>query len=344
MAVSRPVLSVEGLNIHFHTRRGDIHAVDDVTFDIHPGEIVALVGESGSGKSVTSLSMMGLLPRIGQITGGRLLFQPAGLAPVDLARAPEKELRRIRGGGIGMIFQEPMTSLNPAMTVGEQIAEALVLHDQADRHAAMARATDLLAAVGIASPHKRMGSYPHQMSGGMRQRVMIAIAIACRPALLIADEPTTALDVTTQAQILDILKQLRDDTGMAVLFITHNLSLVETFADRVMVMYAGQVVEYGRAADVMEAPRHPYARALLDCLPVRHLGALGEGALPELPTIRGHPPDLAHRPAGCAFAMRCDMARDACRIGHPDLQMVDATRGHATRCIAWRDMNVAVDA
>ncbi|MBY4639035.1 ABC transporter ATP-binding protein [Gluconacetobacter entanii] len=341
MAVSRPVLSVEGLNIHFHTRRGDIHAVDDVTFDIHPGEIVALVGESGSGKSVTSLSMMGLLPRIGQITGGRLLFQPAGQDPVDLARAPEKELRRVRGGGIGMIFQEPMTSLNPAMTVGEQIAEALVLHDQADRHAAMARAADLLAAVGIANPDRRVGSYPHQMSGGMRQRVMIAIAIACRPALLIADEPTTALDVTTQAQILDILKQLRDDTGMAVLFITHNLSLVETFADRVMVMYAGQVVEYGRAADVMETPRHPYARALLDCLPVRHLGALGEGALPELPTIRGHPPDLAHRPAGCAFAMRCDMARDACRVGHPDLQMVDAARGHATRCIAWRDMNVA---
>ncbi|MCE2577775.1 ABC transporter ATP-binding protein [Komagataeibacter sp. FNDCR1] len=344
MAVSRPVLSVEGLNIHFHTRRGDIYAVDDVTFDIHPGEIVALVGESGSGKSVTSLSMMGLLPRIGQITGGRLLFQPAGQDPVDLARAPEKELRRVRGGGIGMIFQEPMTSLNPAMTVGEQIAEALVLHDQADRHAAMARATDLLAAVGIANPDRRVGSYPHQMSGGMRQRVMIAIAIACRPALLIADEPTTALDVTTQAQILDILKQLRDDTGMAVLFITHNLSLVETFADRVMVMYAGQVVEYGRAADVMETPRHPYARALLDCLPVRHLGALGEGALPELPTIRGHPPDLAHRPAGCAFAMRCDMARDACRVGHPDLQMVDAARGHATRCIAWRDMNVAAGA
>lgn len=344
MTVSRPVLSVEGLHIHFHTRRGVIHAVDDVTFDINPGEIVALVGESGSGKSVTSLSMMGLLPRIGRIAGGRLLFQPAGQDIVDLATAPEKVLRRIRGGGIGMIFQEPMTSLNPAMTVGAQIAEALVLHGQAGSHAAMARATDLLAAVGIANPQARAGSYPHQMSGGMRQRVMIAIAIACRPALLIADEPTTALDVTTQAQILDILKQLRRDIGMAVLFITHNLSLVEAFADRVMVMYAGQVAEYGRAADVMEAPRHPYARALLDCLPVRHLGARGDMASPELPTIRGHPPDLAHRPAGCAFATRCDMARDACRSGHPDLQTVDAARGHATRCIAWRDMGGRADA
>ncbi|CUW46882.1 ABC transporter ATP-binding protein [Novacetimonas hansenii] len=343
MTVSRPVLSVEGLHIHFHTRRGTVHAVDDVTFDINPGEIVALVGESGSGKSVTSLSMMGLLPRIGRIAGGRLLFQPAGQDIVDLATAPEKALRKVRGGGIGMIFQEPMTSLNPAMTVGEQIAEALVLHGQANNHAAMARAADLLAAVGIANPHARVRSYPHQMSGGMRQRVMIAIAIACRPALLIADEPTTALDVTTQAQILDILKQLRHDTGMAVLFITHNLSLVEAFADRVMVMYAGQVVEYGRAADVMEAPRHPYARALLDCLPVRHLDAREGATLPELPTIRGHPPDLAHRPAGCAFATRCDMVRDACRAGHPDLQMVNAVRGHATRCIAWPEMEGGTD-
>lgn len=344
MAASCPVLLAEGLNIHFHTRRGVVHAVDDVTFDIYPGEIVALVGESGSGKSVTSLAIMGLLPRIGHIAGGRLVFQPAGHTPVDLAAAPEKTLRKIRGGGIGMIFQEPMTSLNPAMTVGEQIAEALVLHHQADRRAAVARAVDLLAAVGITRPQERVGSYPHQMSGGMRQRVMIAIAIACRPALLIADEPTTALDVTTQAQILEILKRLRRDTGMAILFITHNLSLVEAFADRIMVMYAGQMVECGNARDVMMAPRHPYTKALLDCLPVRHLGMKGDAARPGLPTIPGHPPDLAHRPAGCAFAMRCGRAHDACRTGHPDLQMVNAAYGHASRCIAWRGMNVAAGA
>ncbi|MBV1833613.1 ABC transporter ATP-binding protein [Novacetimonas pomaceti] len=338
MTPGRPVLSVEGLHIHFHARRGVIHAVDDVTFDIQPGEIVALVGESGSGKSVTSLSVMGLLPRIGRITRGRILFGPADQPPVDLAGASEKTLRQIRGGGIGMVFQEPMTSLNPAMTVGAQIAEALVLHAGMTAGAALARAADLLAAVGIAAPEQRVGSYPHQMSGGMRQRVMIAMAIACRPALLIADEPTTALDVATQAQILDVLGQLRRDTGMAVLFITHNLSLLEGFADRIMVMYAGQVVEHGRVADVMGRPRHPYTRALLDCLPVRHLATLGDGPSPMLPTIRGHPPDLAQPRAGCAFAPRCDMARDACRAGHPALQPADEGMDHVTRCIAWRDM------
>jgi peptide/nickel transport system ATP-binding protein len=284
-----PVVGVNGLTIAFDTPRGPTQALEDVSFTVGPGETLALVGESGSGKSITSLALMGLLPPAARITAGRVMFRGWGENAIDLAGAGEGVLRAVRGAGIGMIFQEPMTALNPALTIGFQIAETLRLHQKLRQAQAMGRAEALLALVGVADPSRRLSAYPHQLSGGMRQRVAVAIAVACRPALMIADEPTTALDVTTQAQVLRLLRDLQAQIGMGMLFITHNLALVPMIADRVMVMHGGRIVETGAAAAVLESPRHPYTKALLECLPARHLPR-PPGPRRPLPTARDWAP------------------------------------------------------
>jgi peptide/nickel transport system ATP-binding protein len=331
MTTMAPVIEVDGLSIAFESEIGRLSALKEVSFDILPGETLALVGESGSGKSITSLSLLGLLPPSGRITAGRILFRGWGGEAVDLARAPERMLRQVRGAGISMIFQEPRNALNPAFTVGGQVAEAVRLHQPTSASQAATRARDLLARVGIADSDRRMRAYPHELSGGMRQRVMIAMAIASRPALLIADEPTTALDVTTQAQVVALLRDLQAEIGMGLLFITHDLALASLIADRVVVMYAGQVVEAGPAAAVLAKPRHPYTRALLDCLPARHL-PLVDGVRRRLPAISGAPPRLETRPAGCAFVARCAHAADPCRQP-ADLRRVPGDAACAVRCV-----------
>ena len=271
------VLSVEGLKTWFHSRDGVAKSVDGVTFDLARGETLAIVGESGSGKSVTSLSIMGLLPKpAGRIEAGKIRFRDRKGQEHDLARATPATLRRIRGAEIAMIFQEPMTSLNPLYTVGDQIAEAILLHEGGSRADALRRAREMLERVEIPAAERRVNEYPHQMSGGMRQRVMIALALACNPAVLIADEPTTALDVTVQAQILDLLRRLQAEMNMSILFITHNLGVVAEIAHRVAVMYAGRVVEDAGVYDLFEKPTHPYTRGLLSCLPTAALLASGE--------------------------------------------------------------------
>jgi peptide/nickel transport system ATP-binding protein len=327
-----PVLSVNGLSVCFTTARGVVRALEDVSFAVQAGQTVALVGESGSGKSVTSLSILRLLPPSGRIAAGQILYRGFDGDQIDLAQASERRLRGIRGAGVSMIFQEPMRALNPAFTIGAQIAETIRLHQKASRSQAYAHAQALLTTVGIAEPARRLHDYPHQLSGGMRQRAMIAMAVACRPALLIADEPTTALDVTTQAQVLVMLRDLQAELGMGILFITHNLALVPLVADRLIVMYAGQIVEAGEASTVLNAPRHPYTQALLECLPARHLPR-DRTAWRDLPTIEGAAVDLVDRPTGCAFASRCPMAVEVCRQRAPELRPV-AGQDRATRC--WR--------
>jgi len=326
-----PVLSLESLTVEFATERGVVRALEDVSFAIEASESVALVGESGSGKSVTSLSVLRLLAPSGRIAAGRVLFRGWNGEAVDLARADAATLRAVRGAGVSMIFQEPMSALNPAFTVGAQIAETIELHQRTSRAEALGRAEALLAKVGIAEPARRLGQHPHQLSGGMRQRVMIAMAVACRPALLIADEPTTALDVTTQARVLELLRALQAETSMGVLFITHNLALVPMIASRVLVMYAGQIVEAGGAAQVLAAPKHPYTRALLECLPARHLPRHRTAWRP-LPTIEGAASNLVDRPAGCAFASRCPIAERACTVEAIRLRPV-GDDGRLSRCL-----------
>ncbi|BAU75008.1 ABC transporter ATP-binding protein [Metapseudomonas furukawaii] len=322
------VLSVDGLKTWFHSRDGIAKSVDGVTFDLARGETLALVGESGCGKSVTSLSIMGLLPRpAGRIEAGRILFRDRQGARHDLARASPATLQRIRGAEIAMIFQEPMTSLNPLYTVGDQIAEAVLQHQGGSRTAALKRARDMLDRVEIPAADRRVHEYPHQLSGGMRQRVMIALALACDPAVLIADEPTTALDVTVQAQILDLLRRLQAEMGMSILFITHNLAVVAEIAHRVAVMYAGRVVEDAGVHDLFERPSHPYTRGLLSCLPTADLLASGE----RLRAIPGNVPSVLSLPPGCTFAPRCDLAAEACRAAVPEL--VPVRSGHRARCI-----------
>ncbi|ARP85725.1 ABC transporter ATP-binding protein [Bordetella genomosp. 9] len=322
------VLSVEGLKTWFHSRDGVAKSVDGVTFDLARAETLAIVGESGSGKSVTSLSIMGLLPKpAGRIEAGRILFRDRGGREHDLARAPAARMRDIRGKEIAMIFQEPMTSLNPLYTVGDQIAEAVLQHEGGSRAAALARAREMLERVEIPAAARRVHEYPHQMSGGMRQRVMIALALACNPSVLIADEPTTALDVTVQAQILDLLRRLQAELGMSILFITHNLGVVAEIAHRVAVMYAGRVVEDANVYDLFERPSHPYTRGLLSCIPTDALLASGE----RLRAIPGNVPSVTALPAGCTFAPRCDMAIDACTRGVPELAAVRGS--HRARCI-----------
>jgi len=325
--VSEPLLEVRDLRTQFHTEDGLVRAVDGVSFSLHAGETLAVVGESGSGKSVTSLSILRLVASPpGRIAGGQVRLRGR-----DLLALPEAEMRSVRGREISMIFQEPQTSLNPVHTCGDQIAEVVETHERAGRGAARLRAIEMLRRVGIPAPEQRAREYPHQLSGGMRQRVMIAMALACRPAVLIADEPTTALDVTIQAQILELLAELRRELGMAVLLITHDLGVVAESADRVAVMYAGQVVESGDVRALFRRPLHPYTAGLLASLP--RLGRRTE----RLRVIPGGVPNPARFPSGCRFHPRCPLAVARCREAEPPL--ADFGEGRAARC--WRADEVA---
>ncbi|WP_080798362.1 ABC transporter ATP-binding protein [Arabiibacter massiliensis] len=318
------LLSVRNLCTDFPLKKGVVHAVEGVSFQVDEGEILAIVGESGSGKSVTSLSVMGLLAEPGHVSGGVIEFQGR-----DLVGLSEREYRELRGNDMAMIFQEPMTSLNPVYRVGNQIVEAIRTHEKVSKKDARERAIDLLRKVGIPSPEARIDDYPHQMSGGMRQRVMIAMALACNPKLLIADEPTTALDVTIQAQILDLLRRLRDDTGMAVLLITHDLGVVSETADRVVVMYCGQVVEEAEVRTLFDHPMHPYTLGLLKSIP-----RLEDDDSKRLYMIKGMVPNPLEMPPGCHFSDRCDSCMDICRQKMPDIVDVG---GHKVRCFLYED-------
>jgi oligopeptide/dipeptide ABC transporter ATP-binding protein len=324
-----PLLEVADLHTRFRSGNDIARAVDGVSFVLHPGETLAIVGESGSGKSVTSLSIMRLVPTPpGEITAGVVMFKGN-----DLLRLPERAMRRIRGNEISMIFQEPMTSLNPLLTVGEQIAEVVRLHQGLGRAAARRHAIDMLARVNIPDPELRAQEYPHRLSGGMRQRVMIAMALACRPSLLIADEPTTALDVTIQAQILDLMRGLRDELSMSLLFITHNLGVVAEIADRVAVMYAGRIVEQGTVAAVFAQPLHPYTVALLASIPRVAVG--GHDPSYRVNAIPGQIPSASALPPGCAYSPRCARATELCHHTAPPVEQ--ALPGRDVRCHHWRD-------
>jgi oligopeptide/dipeptide ABC transporter ATP-binding protein len=315
------LLEVRGLHTEFSTSNGKVRAVDGVSWDVRPGETVALVGESGCGKSVSALSIMGLVSQpAGRITAGEILFRGR-----DLLKLSEEEKREIRGRDIAMVFQEPMTSLNPVLTVGRQITEACEIHLGYTPQQAQARAEEVLGQVGITDAPRRLKQYPHQFSGGMRQRLMIAIALSCNPSLILADEPTTALDVTIQAQILDLLKEISRTTGAATLIITHNLGVVARYADRVNVMYAGRIIERGTAREIYGNPRHPYTLGLLRSVP-----RLDEPRRERLDPIQGQPPDLTRLPRGCAFAPRCTFAIDRCREEAPPLKSVGGT--HLSAC------------
>ncbi|ABB37983.1 oligopeptide/dipeptide ABC transporter, ATPase subunit [Oleidesulfovibrio alaskensis G20] len=320
--MSEPLLSVEGLSTYFYTDRGVAKAVGDVSYSINPGETLGVVGESGCGKSVTALSVMRLIPEPpGRIVSGKIMFDGT-----DLLSLSEKQMRHVRGNKISMIFQEPMTSLNPVFRVGDQIAETLILHEDLSKKAARDRSVELLKKVGIPSPESRVEDYPHQMSGGMRQRVMIAMALACNPKLIIADEPTTALDVTIQAQILELMDNLRETTGTAIQLITHDLGVIAETAHKVVVMYAGRVVEQAEVRELFNNPLHPYTRGLMRSIP-----GLGAHADKErLETIPGMVPSLLNLPQGCRFHDRCRHAFDRCRLEEPQLD--PAADGHLVRC------------
>ncbi len=326
-------LDVRSLSTAFATDDGVVHAVTDVSFAIGAGRTLALVGESGSGKSVTSLTVMRLLPRTGHArVSGRVSFVDRAGQTLDLLSLPERGMRAIRGNQIAMIFQEPMTSLNPVFPIGEQIAESLRLHKGLDGAAARAQAQRMLERVEIPAAAQRLREYPHQLSGGMRQRVMIALAMACEPTLLIADEPTTALDVTIQAQILALMRRLQADTGMSILFITHNLGVVAHHADDVVVMYAGRIVETAPVAGLFAQPQHPYTQGLLACLPSRQRLRPPTGTGPRrLYAIRGQVSSPLAPPPGCAFEPRCDQAMAACREAMPALRAAGGDR--SARCI-----------
>jgi oligopeptide/dipeptide ABC transporter ATP-binding protein len=331
MADKDRLVDVRDLKTYFDTDEGTVKAVDGVSFHIDKGETLAVVGESGSGKSVTSLSMMRLIPSPpGRIAGGEILF-----AGEDLAKKSEREMRKIRGNDISMIFQEPMTSLNPVYTVGDQIAEAITLHQGKTRRQAMKLAADMLDLVGIPEPGKRVKNYPHQMSGGMRQRVMIAMALSCGPQLLIADEPTTALDVTIQAQILDLMRKLQREIGMSILFITHDLGVVAEIADRVVVMYAGRAVEEADVNDIFAKPQMPYTLGLLNSIPRVDKAAEHQERLEAIP---GNVPNPRYLPEGCAFHPRCRFAIDDCKKAIPPLE--DTGGGHMVRCIRWDNLKL----
>jgi len=328
--VSEALLSIRGLRTWFSTDRGKARAVDGVSFDVEEGETLGIVGESGCGKTVTALSVLGLLPTPPAkiMDGSSIVFRGE-----ELVGAPEKRLRAIRGNEISMIFQEPMSSLNPVYSVGDQIIEALRLHRGMDARAARSEAVRLLEEVGIPAAHERQSEYPHQLSGGMRQRVMIAMALSCEPSLLIADEPTTALDVTIQAQILELLTRLRETRGMSVMLITHDLAVVAEVCDRVVVMYAGQVVESGGVEEIFRDPRHPYTRGLMESLP--KVDELRERLVP----IPGTVPSPTGWPEGCRFCERCGQAFEQCREA-PDL--VELGPGRASRC--WLEASVVREA
>ncbi|MFQ5854145.1 MAG: ABC transporter ATP-binding protein [Anaerolineae bacterium] len=313
----QPILRVRDLVTRFHTLDGIVHAVNGVSFDLEEGETLAIVGESGSGKSVTMMSLLSLIPRPpGKVEAGEAIFFD-GLVERDLLKLTEAEIRQVRGGQIGFIFQDPLTSLNPVMTIGQQIAESIVEHLGVSHGEALKRTIELLEHVGIPGAKERYNNYPHQFSGGMRQRVMIAIAIACMPKIVIADEPTTALDVTVQAQIIDLIGRLRDELGVAVIWITHDLGVVAGLADRVLVMYGGTIVERARVDDLYERPQHPYTLGLLGALP-----RLDETGDRRLVSIEGMPPDLLQELRHCPFASRCPHAFERCWQEVPPLTPV----------------------
>ena len=319
------LLQIKDLRTHFYTHEGVVKAVDGVSYELEEGETIGLVGESGSGKSVSALSIMRLIPwPPGKIISGEVIFDG-----VDLLKLDEAEMRKIRGNRIAMIFQEPMTSLNPVLTIGQQLAESLVLHMGMDARQARQRSGELLQLVGIPEPFSRLDQYPHQFSGGMRQRVMIAMGVSCNPRLLLADEPTTALDVTIQAQILEIMQRLSKELGTAVIIITHNLGVVARYAQRVNVMYAGRVVETGTAHDIYGQPRHPYTLGLLKSIP-----RLDQALKEKLDPIEGLPPDLVNLPDGCRFRPRCRFAVDRCAVEYPPFFKVGEK--HGTAC--WVDV------
>ena len=320
------LLDVQGLTTAFMTGRGEITAIEEVSFSLKEGEILGIVGESGSGKSVTALTIMGLLPTPpARIAAGKVLFQGK-----ELTKLSSREMQRIRGPGIAMIFQEPMTSLNPVFSIGDQIMETIKAHENLPAAALRKRAIDMLDKVGIPSAARRLDDYPHQMSGGQRQRVMIAIALACNPKLLIADEPTTALDVTIQAQILDLLMDLRDEFRMAIMIITHNMGVIAETADRVLVMYAGRVIEEAPVARVFDHPIHPYTRGLLECVP-----SITEDRA-RLIAIPGTLPDPARRPPGCRYSVRCRYAQPSCSDALPPLILEEAD--HWAACLRAKEL------
>ncbi|MBL8689164.1 MAG: ABC transporter ATP-binding protein [Rhodospirillaceae bacterium] len=316
-----PLLSVRNLTTVFRTAKGEVTAVDDVSFDLGRSEVLGIVGESGSGKSVTALSILGLLPQPpGRVAGGEIFFEGQ-----DLLKLPESRMERIRGRAISMIFQEPMTSLNPVFTVGDQVMETIRVHERLGAKATRERAIEMLEKVGIPSPERRIDDFPHQLSGGMRQRVMIAMALACSPKLLLADEPTTALDVTIQAQILDLLRQLQEEMNMAVIVITHNMGVVAEFADRVIVMYAGRIAEHAGVDDVFYRPCHPYTEGLLRSIPDLEVETRRLRAIP------GVMPSPFALPPGCRFQPRCPEAKPACAERQPAL--VDLGEHRHAACI-----------
>jgi oligopeptide/dipeptide ABC transporter ATP-binding protein len=334
--VAEPVLRVDDLRTCFRTSHGLVTAVDGVSLEVLPGECLGVVGESGSGKSVTFASVMGLIRKPGWIDAGSIVYRGR-----DLTRLSSAELRRLRGKEIAMTMQDALTALNPSLTVGEQIIEVLLAHDddlpkgrRAALRAARGKALEMLRLVGIPSPESRLGEYPHQFSGGMRQRIMIAIALACRPTLLIADEPTTALDVTIQAQVLELIADMRDKLGMSVVLITHDLGVVAEYCDRVVVMYAGQIVETGPTRDVIENPRHPYTAGLLESIP-----RLSDLSRPIRP-IEGQVPELVDLPAECRFYSRCPHRADACR---QRIAMVALGPNRAARCIRLSEQPIGME-
>jgi oligopeptide transport system ATP-binding protein len=323
---AEPVLDVRGLQTVFRTRAGDVHAVNSVSFHLQAGELLGVVGESGSGKSVTMMSLIGLLPTPpAEVRAGEVL-----LGDTDLLKITPDQLRDVRGRRIGFVFQDPMTSLNPVFNIGNQIMEPLLRHMGMDKRQAEARAVELLELVGIPDAKRRLRDYPHQFSGGMRQRVMIAIALACDPEVLIADEPTTALDVTIQAQIIELVKDLRTKLGMAIVWITHDLGVIAGIADRVMVMYGGQVVEQAPVKELFANPQHPYTRALLQTIP-----SLSGGRSARLKVIEGQPPIMGDAPTSCPFAPRCAQALPRCASENPQRRGIGSARvgyGHDVAC------------
>ena len=326
-----PLLTVNNLRTWFHTRNGVVRAVDDVSFEIEQGETLGIVGESGSGKSVTCYSLMGLVPQPpGKIESGSAVFD----GKTDLLKCSTDELNRIRGKRIAMIFQDPMTSLNPYLRIEDQLIEPLLIHGICDRAEAVKRGLRALEEVGVPDAAKRIRSYPHEFSGGMRQRVMIAMALITKPELLIADEPTTAVDVTVQAQILELIKKMQNELGMAVIWVTHDLGVVAGFCRRVLVMYAGRIVESAPTEQLFHRTKHPYTRALQRSIPALQ----PKGA--ELYTIPGAPPDLSKRIDGCAFAPRCEFAREKC--GQPPIELKAVEPGHATACVRMQSNEISL--
>lgn len=317
------LLEVKDLKTYFYTDEGVVKSVDGVSFSVDKGETLGVVGESGCGKSITSMSIMQLIGKPGKIVNGEIDFKGENLLNKD-----KEEMRKIRGKEIAMIFQEPMTSLNPVYTVGQQIMEAVLIHEDMTKEQARERAIQMLDLVKIPDAEKRLNSYPHEFSGGMRQRVMIAMALSCNPEFLICDEPTTALDVTIQAQILNLINELKEKTGTAVMMITHDLGVISEVADNVMVMYAGQVVEYTDVDTVFEKPLHPYTQGLINCIP--KLGSQEE----KLSTIKGMVPSFNDMPEGCLFCPRCEYAKDICRKERPEIVDLD---GHQVRCFKYTD-------